>query len=96
MPRTERVFRPLVAVAFAALASLGLGGCLFGGECDCPDYPTFRVVDGTLRPRDGTGGFSATESLVVDRAAGIVTLTATREGRVVVERWRIASSVVGY
>ena len=34
-----------------------------------------------LRPRESTGAFSATERLVVDRTAGIATLTSTRDGR---------------
>jgi len=96
MKRADRGVRRLIAVALVALASLALGGCLFDNECDCPEYAPYRVVDGTFRPRDSAGGTSATESLVVDRAAGVVTITSTREGRVFVERWRVTGAAVHY
>ena len=92
MPRIEAARGMLVALAVAALS---LGGCL-GDECDCPELAPLRVAEGILRPREATGGFSATERLVLDRAAGLVTITATRDGHVVVERWRITRAVVGY
>lgn len=90
MPRIERAGASIIALALGALA---LAGCL-GDDCDCPELTPIRVAEGILRPRDATGAFSATERLVLDRGAGVVTLTTTRDGHVVVERWRITASAI--
>jgi len=91
MPRIDYLLRAVAVLAVAALTTLG--GCL-GDDCDCPALAPLRVATGTLRPSDA--GLSAAESMVVDRDAGVVTLTSTRDGHVVVERWRIANTAVRY
>jgi hypothetical protein len=92
MRRTEAAIRFIAVIAGGALA---LGGCL-GDDCDCPELAPYRIAAGTLRTRADAGAFSATESMVVDRDAGVVTITSTRDGHVVVERWRIADAAIRY
>ncbi|MDO9015695.1 MAG: hypothetical protein Q8S73_25300 [Deltaproteobacteria bacterium] len=92
MPRIDAPHRTLAALVLGVFT---LGGCL-GFDCDCPALAPQRAAEGILRPRDATGAFSTTERLVVDRAAGVVTVTSMRDGHVVVERWRIVQSTSQY
>lgn len=101
MSPRARVF----AGAFLLLASKALVGC--GFDCDCPPPQTYRVTSGawtaasdasvtTSDPDAGAPLPHGAEptTMVVDRDAGVVTLTRRLARGTVVERWRIRASEI--